>query len=141
MKKNTIISFGKFWKGSILLGLGFILHGSSASAQEFLSQIEKAFRQGNAKALESYFDNVVDISFSEKTVQYPRKLAEQELQKFFTKTEPRDFSKINKGTSHTNNTIYYIGTLTTNTAQYQVYMFFVIRNATYVMKELRFEKM
>jgi hypothetical protein len=47
---------------------------------------------------------------------------------------------VNKGTSQANNTIYYIGTLSTSSGPYQVYMLFVFKNAAYVIKELRFEK-
>lgn len=123
-----------------LLSLLSLLWAVSVQAQEFLNNIDRALKQGNAKSLEVYFDNNIDLSFSEKTVSYPRKQAEAAIQKFFTKVEPKDFTKVNKGTSHANNTIYYIGTLSTSNGPYQVYMFFVIKNATYVMKELRFEK-
>lgn len=97
-------------------------------------------KHGNAKNLEVYFDHNIDLALADKTAHYSRKQAEAIIQKFFTKVEPKDFTRVNKGTSHANNTIYYIGTLSTSNGPYQVYMFFVLRNATYVLKELRFEK-
>ncbi len=109
-------------------------------AQEFLKNIEKAIKQGRATGISPYFDKYIDLSFSEKTNTYSKKQAELIIQKFFTKVEPKDFTNINKGTSHINNTIYYIGTMSTSNGDYQVYMFFAIRNATYFLKEIRFEK-
>ena len=140
MKLNTTIFFAHTWRKIFLTVLSIVCNSLPLFSQEFLSSIEKAFKHGNAKSLEVYFDNHIDVAFSEKTTSYPRKQAEMLIQKFFTKVEPKDFTKVNKGTSHANNTIYYIGTMTTSAGLYQVYMFFVIKNATYVMKELRFEK-
>ena len=111
-----------------------------ALSQEFLKNIEHGFKVGNARKICVYFDKYIDVTFSENTKTYSKKQAEVIIQKFFSKVVPKDFSKINKGISHTNNTIYYIGTLTASNGTYQVYMFFLIRNATYYLKELRFEK-
>jgi hypothetical protein len=123
-----------------LLSALLLFSALSVHCQDFLVNIDRALRQGNAKNLEVYFDNNIDLSFSEKTVSYPRKQAEAAIQKFFTQVEPKDFTKVNKGTSQANNTIYYIGTLSTSSGSYQVYMLFVFKNAAYVIKELRFEK-
>lgn len=140
LELNTTIFFDQTKRKLLLTFCTICCTSASVFCQEFLNNIERAIKQGSAKNLEVYFDNSIDLSFSEKTDTYPRKQAEIIIQKFFTKVEPKDFIKVNIGTSHANNTIYYIGTLSTSNGSYQVYMFFVIKNATYVMKELRFEK-
>lgn len=140
MKLYKQIFFTALCRKIFFTGLILVLSSNLLYSQEFIKNIEKAIKQGRAKDIGLYFDKYIDLSFSEKTNTYSKKQAEVIVQKFFTKVEPKDFVKINKGTSYANNTIYYIGTLETNNGQYQVYMFFVIRNATYYLKEIRFEK-
>lgn len=140
MKLKTQIFFYLQYRKIFLTGIFLFLACQTVFCQDFLKNIEKAIKQGNAKDMCIYCDKYIDLSFSEKTNTYSKKQAEVIIQKFFTKVEPKDFTKVNKGTSHANNTIYYIGTLNTTNGQYQVYMFFIIRNATYYLKELRFEK-
>ena len=122
------------------MGIFMVVSHQTVFSQEFLKNIERAISQGNAHGMCVYFDKYIDLSFSEKTNSYSKKQAGVIIQKFFTKIEPKDFIKMNKGISHANNTIYYIGTLNTSKGVYQVYMFFIIRNATYYLRELRFEK-
>jgi hypothetical protein len=140
LKLYTQIFFIALCRKIFFTGLLLVYSSSSLYSQEFIKNIEKAIKLGKAKDIALYFDKYIDLSFSEKTNTYSKKQAEVIVQKFFTKVEPKDFTKINKGTSYANNTIYYIGTLETSNGQYQVYMFFVIRNATYYLKEIRFEK-
>lgn len=140
MKLKVPILFLNLCRSLFLTGFLLVLAGNFAYGQEFLKNIEKAIKQGKATGISPYFDKYIDLSFSEKTNTYSKKQAELIIQKFFTKVEPKDFSNINKGTSHINNTIYYIGTMSTSNGDYQVYMFFAIRNATYFLKEIRFEK-
>lgn len=109
-------------------------------SQDFLKELGKAFKQGKAGDIAAHFDKNVDLFFSEKTTTYTKKEAEQVIRKFFTQVEPTDFMKTNDGASQANNTIFYIGTLNTSYGSYQVYMFFVLKNATYYIRELRFEK-
>lgn len=108
--------------------------------QEYLKQITQGFRSGNAATVAQYFDKTVDLSFSDETNSYSRKQAEQILQKFFTKIEPREFRNQRIGDSKYNNTRFCIGTLSSSKGDYKVYMFFLNRNGSYYLKELRFER-
>lgn len=140
MKFNIAILVNYLCRTVFLIGVLLMVSNQKTLGQEFLKNIEDAIKIGNAKKICAYSDKYIDLTFSENTNTYSKKQAEIIIQKFFSKVEPKDFSKINKGISHTNNTIYYIGTLSTSNGTYQVYMFFLIRNATYYLKELRFEK-
>ncbi len=110
-------------------------------SQEFLKRIEFALLKGNAKEMSPYFDKYVNVSILEKANSYSKNQAEIVIQNFFSKIEPKQIDDINKGFSQTNQALYYICTLKTSNSQFQVYLFFIIRNATYVMKEIRIEKL
>ncbi len=87
-----------------------------------------------------YFDKYVNVFILDKTNSYSKNQAEIVIQNFFSKIEPKYIEDVNKGFSQSNQALYYICTLKTNSTQFQVYLFFVIRNATYVLKEIRIEK-
>ncbi|MBL7766140.1 MAG: DUF4783 domain-containing protein [Chitinophagaceae bacterium] len=109
-------------------------------AQDFLSTIGLALKQGKASAVAVYFDQTVDLSFSDKSDTYSKKQAELILQKFLVKVETKNYFNLQVGTSEYNHTKYSIGTLVTGNGNYKVYMLFVPRGGHYHLKELRFEK-
>ena len=86
-----------------------------------------------------YFDQTIDLTFSEETNSYSKKHAEQILNKFFAKIEPRDFTQ-RSGDSRYNKSKYSIGVLKSSKGDYKVYMFFVNRGGNSYLRELRFEK-
>ena len=140
MKKHYKI-FSILYARIVFLTLIFLTFFTySLFSQEFLKNIDKKKKKGKAKDMCIYLDKYVDLSFSEKTNRYSKKQAEVIIQNFFNKVEPKDFYKIQKGSSNANSSIFYIGTLNTSNGLYQVYLFFVIKNATYFLKEIRFEK-
>lgn len=108
-------------------------------AQDYFRNITQAFKEGDAKAMSLYFDQNVDLTFSEETNTYSKKHAEQILNKFFAKIEPRDFTQ-RSGDSKYNKSKYSIGILKSSKGDYKVYMFFINRGGTSFLKELRFEK-
>lgn len=140
LNKNIYTLFDLLNKKLLCIGTFLLIVSNATFAQEFLKNVEDAFKKGNAKPLSQYFDKFVDITFSENVVTYGNKQAQQVVQKFFNKVEPKNITRIQKGYSHSNNTLYYMGELSTTQGTFQVYLFFVIKNATYYLKEIRFEK-
>jgi hypothetical protein len=90
--------------------------------------------------MSAYFDNTIDLVFSDESESYSKRQAEIVLQRFFSKVEPNEFSNIQKGTSNLNKTLYSVGILNTSKGNYKVYMLFIIKNATYYLKEIRVDK-
>lgn len=109
-------------------------------AQRDLNTISEALRKGNVSVLSNFFDEMIDISFSDKTTNYSKTQAEMIIKNFFSKCEPIEYKLSYIGTSNTNNTKYAIGNLTTSKGQYRVYMFFKPKANDYILQELRFEK-
>ena len=87
-----------------------------------------------------YFDNSIDLTFSDETNTYSKKQAEIILQKFFSKVEPKSFNSKRSGESKYNNSKFSIGFLSTSNGEYKVYIFFIQKGKNYYIKEMRFEK-
>lgn len=124
---------------ALLLILLLALKGLDIRSQNYLNDIRIAFKQGDAEAMSKYFDKTVDITFSEETNTYSKKHAEQILSNFFAKIEPQDYTQ-RSGDSRYNDSKYSIGKLKSSKGEYKVYLFFINRNGSSYLKELRFEK-
>lgn len=125
----------RFLTGSLL-----VLMSVCSFAQANLQAITQAIKHGDAKSLSIHFDKTIDLTFSDKTNSYSKKQAELIIQKFFSKVEPTNFINVQIGNSNSNNTQFTLGNMTSSNGMYKVYMFFIQRNGTYVLRELRFEK-
>ena len=140
LKAQPDISFHRPLYKYLLAGLFLLCLSLSTHAQNYLSIAGNAIRKGDAKALALCFDQRIDLTFSDKTTTCSRKQAELIIRKFFSKVEPTNFTNPEQGDSHRNNTKFLIGYMTTSNGVYKVYLFFVLKKGTYVVRELRFEK-
>lgn len=109
-------------------------------SQEYLNGVINALKQGDTKLLSTYFDSELDLTFSEKTNTYSKRQATMIIERFFSKEGPKNYVKVQQGTSNSNNTKFSIGKLYTSNGEFKVYMFFIFKNGKYLLKELRFEK-
>lgn len=128
-----------FRKIFLTVSLLVLLHLNSL-AQDYLNRITFAMKQGDVESMVTYFDNSIDLTFSDKTNTYSKKQAEVIIQNFFNKIEPKDYIALQRGKSQSTNTKFNIGTLYTSNGIYKVYMLFIIKKGYYYLKELRFEK-
>lgn len=140
LKAPSKISFSLPLRIFLLAGSLVFCLSLSTYAQNYLLNAGNAIRQGDAKALSACFDQRLDLTFSDKTTTCSRKQAELIIRKFFSKVEPTNFTNAQQGDSHNNNTKFLIGNMTTGNGVYKVYIFFIQRKGTYVIRELRFEK-
>ena len=114
----------------------------SAEENKSITIVEKALAKGDVKSMATVFDKTIDITFSDnKATSYSKAQASAILKRFFSKSLSKKFILLHQGKSSTNNTLYAIGKLYTNSANYRVYMFFVPEKKEYMLKELRFEKL
>lgn len=114
----------------------------SAKGYEFMNIVQESLAIGDVSAMSSVFNNTVDITFSDnKATTYSKTQASALLKKFFAKSTAKDFNLRHTGKSHSNNTLYAIGTLYTKSSNYRVYMLFIPDNKNHFLKELRFEKL
>mgnify|MGYP001627218714 CR=1 FL=1 len=120
--------------------LFLLIAGYFAFALDNQKEITDGLKFGNAKKMSTYFDNSVDITFSQHTSTYSKRQAEIILQKFFSKVEPNGFYNQRSGISHYNKSLFIIGNLTTSGGEYKVYMLLIEKSGEYFLREIRFEK-
>ena len=112
----------------------------NAQAQNVMTTIGNALQEGKATKASPYFDNTIDLTFSDETSTFSKKQAEIVLQRFLSKVEPKSYVSNQNGDSAYNKSKFCIGTLVTSNGNYKVYMFFILRQKNYYLKELRLEK-
>lgn len=102
--------------------------------------IEQAMRDGNVKVLANYFGSTIDITINNSQSTYSRVQAQMVLRNFFNKISVKDYDLQHTGISSTSNALFTIGSLTTATGKYKVYMYLKQRDKNTVLQEIRFEK-
>ena len=109
-----------------------------ASGQNSVDEISAALKSGNAKALATYFHATIDLTILQKQGTYSKSQAELIVQNFFTENKPSNFEVDHNNTTNEGSK-YIIGTLTTSTGEYRVYIYFKNLNGAELIQTLRFE--
>ena len=124
----------------IILILAITFSMSTHSNGQALEDVVNSIRNGNVTVLSKYFDKVVAITMPSNQASYSKSQAEIVLKEFFTKNTIKDFTIMQSGSSGTNSK-YAIGKLITSNGNYQVYTLIKMKEETYILQEIRFEKM
>jgi len=111
----------------------------NSSAQSNLTIAHTGISKGDAEQIASVCAKSVELTFSHKAKTYSKDEAEIILKKFFTKNDPKSYRFSPMQKSRSNNTIYAMGRMTTNSANFRVYLFFIPKGKEYILKELRIE--
>ena len=123
----------------VLLTLSFSLLFVASQAQSVLEDVVNAIRNSNTVALEKYYDNIVPITLNNTQSAYSRTQASLVLKDFFTKNVPKDVLILNSG-SATANSQFAIGTLTTSTGTFNIYILLKSKDNIFLLQELRLNK-
>ncbi len=116
----------------------FLLYISFASGQTAVDVISKSLKTGDAPTLAGYFHATIDLTVIQKQGTYSKSQAEQVVKSFFSENKPSDFTVNHNGTSGEGSK-YIIGSLTTSTGEYRVYIYFKNLNGEELIQTLRFE--
>lgn len=103
-----------------------------------VDDITNALKNGDASALSAYFHATIDLTILQKQGTYSKSQAEQIVQNFFTDNKPSGF-KVDHNNTTNEGSKYIIGTLTTTTGEYRVYVYFKNLNGSELIQTLRFE--
>ncbi len=112
---------------------------SFSFAQKSVDDISTALKTGNAKLLSTYFHSTIDLTIIQKQGTYSKSQGEQVVQNFFNDNKPSNFTVNHNGTSGEGSK-YIIGTLSTSTGEYRVYVYFKNINGVELIQTLRFEQ-
>ena len=110
---------------------------SSFTAISF-TEVLNAIKSGDAKKVAKYFDNTVEITFSEKSNSYSKSQAELVLHDFFKSNNVKNFEVIHK--SENASSQYCIGNLITNNGLFRTTIYMKQKGDKQVVQEIRFEK-
>ena len=103
-----------------------------------VDDIVSAIKSGNASQVSKFFDNTVDITFTDRSNAYSKSQAELVLKDFFTTNGVKSFIVIHKGDNESS--LYYIGILQTKNGQYRTTLYLRQKGDRQLLQELRFEK-
>ena len=121
-----------------LLACTLFLPFSVAEQPAKLDAVVAALSKGDAKSVSSFFDNTVELVLPGVDDILPKRAAERQLIAFFEANPAKAFARVHGGTSTGEDGAYVIGTLTTETGSFRVYLYG--RGAdTPIVQELRIE--
>lgn len=101
-----------------------------------LANIVNAMKSGNASEVTKYFDETVEITFSDKSGSYSKKQAERVLNDFFVSNPVNNFEVIHK--SENGNSQYCIGNLVTKNGTFRTTIYIKQYGQKQLIQELRF---
>ena len=101
-----------------------------------LANIVNAMKSGNSTEVAKYFDETVEITFSDKSSSYSRKQAEQVLNDFFVSNPVSNFEVIHQ--SENGDSQYCIGNLVTKKGTFRTTIYIKQYGQKQLIQELRF---
>lgn len=112
--------------------------GVRSITESSINEVIHALKTGNASQVSKYFDNTIDLTFSDKSNSYSRSQAELVLKDFFYSSGVVSFEVIHKGDN--SGSQYLIGSLQTRKGKYRTTIYIKQKADKQVVQELRFEK-
>lgn len=105
-----------------------------------LDDVCRAIGGGDLEQLAAVMDAEVELSILDKEDVYSRADAKKALSGFFTKFAPTGFGKVHQGASKSDDAEYCIGTLSTKSGSFRVYVYVAKKGNGVVLQELRFDR-
>ena len=106
-----------------------------------LNEIATIIRSGNAAQIAKFMDNSIEITIGESQKIYSKAQAEQVLERFFDKNNPKQFNLIHRSNVKEGKSKYGIGELiTTSNKKFRTYFYVVLINEKFLIRELNFEE-
>lgn len=136
VQKKLINPIIRNMKKPILYILAVILFSSFSYIS--LTEIINAMKTGNATEVAKYFDENVEITFSDKSNSYSKQKAEQALRDFFTENQVSNFDVIHQ--SKNDDSQYCIGNLVTKNGTFRTMIYVKQNGDKQLIQELRFDR-
>jgi Domain of unknown function (DUF4783) len=102
-----------------------------------IDEVVSAIKVGDAPRISKYFDNMVEISISEKSHSYSKSQAEMVLRDFFSNKGVKTFKVAHRG--NTNDSEYCVGILSTESGEFRTTIFMKVRGDRKVINSLIFD--
>jgi hypothetical protein len=121
-----------------LLTYGVVVLLISLSSFISVDEVISAIKSGSASKLSKYFDNTIEITFTDKSNTYSKSQAELVLKDFFNNNVVTGFEVVYKGDN--TGAQFLTGTLDTKNGEYRTTIYMKQKGDKELLQELRFEK-
>ncbi|HUS02998.1 MAG TPA: DUF4783 domain-containing protein [Chitinophagaceae bacterium] len=121
-----------------LLTYGLVVLWISLSSFISVDEVINAIKSGSASQLSRYFDNTIEITFTDKSNTYSKSQAELVLKDFFNHNEVTGFEVVHKGVNP--GVQFLTGTLDTKNGEYRTTIYMKQKGDKQLLQELRIEK-
>jgi len=134
-------------KGCVFLAIALVLATppqalqaqGSAPAKRVMSDVVNAIRQADASALSGHFHRKLEVSLPPNAEgEYSKDQATFVFKEFFMNHPVSSFSILHRG--HSNDTHYAVGQYTSAKGRFDVNIFIKKRGESFIVEEIRFEK-
>lgn len=105
-----------------------------------MSDVYSALKSGNATALSSHFEDMLEVCILEDQSLYSKAEATSMIAKFFQQNKPSGFKEMHQGSSKGKDSKYTIGQLDTSNGSYRVYIFATQKGNKVNIQEIRFDR-
>lgn len=119
--------------------LFFSLSAIAGGPEETARHVAAGLNTGNAGAVASHFNTMVDLSLPGSEETYSKTQAGRVLKEFFSQNRVKSF-KISKQGSSADGSMYCIGTLTTEKMGYRVYFLIRKTNGKELVQQLQIQE-
>jgi len=105
-----------------------------------IPEITNALGSGNVEVLSKYLDSNVEFCLNDNQQTLSKQQAITQLKKFFSENTPKSFKQIHKGATKNKDSVYIIGSLTTSTGNYRIYVYMHGADDKTTVQEIRLNK-
>ena len=123
----------------IFFGLLLLVSFAGFSQFQTTNNVRVAIKSGNVTTLSSYFASTVDLKAGKDEGVYSSKQAALVLQRFFARNPVKDFKYNHNGSTLDNSKYYSIGTYTSGTSSYRVFISYKIVDGKYLIDKIHFD--
>lgn len=105
-----------------------------------VKDVSEAMRKGKIILLEKHLADDVDVTVLNDQAYLDKAKAADLVEDFLANVDIKDYSISHKGTSKGAQSLYTIGTLKTNSGNYEVYMYLTVDNGQHQVAEIKIEQ-
>lgn len=117
---------------------------SLASNEQDINAVVNTLRTSmysrNAQEMSDFFDNTIELTYSNTHSTYSRGHAMVILNNFYSKNLPTSFNIDYTGISANKDAHYVIGTASTQNGQFRVYLYIKNKGGKFVIQEMKIDK-
>jgi len=122
-----------------LLIISFLFGSIWTDSTSVVDTISTALRSGNTSEINKYFANSVDVTILDYHDFLNKTSTIKKVNEFFNNKSVNSYKIIHEGKSKGRDSVYTIGTLSTNEGAFKIYMFITSKGGQHFIEEIKIE--